>query len=374
MKPEILFVTILSIILVTFSYGFLAGVYEYFPYNELSNIKKIILNEDTDKSIITSTSFEKFDINSIIEIETKEDLNDKKTSLIKYIWKNQMPTKLPTNIEENFIDDNFRDVKNLQQIDKITIEMEHGINSIAYLFIPYESNNKLIIYHQGHGGDFLLGKNTIQFFLKNGYTIAAFSMPLVGMNNQPIVNLEHLGPIKFTGHKQFQLLETDDFSPISYFFTPINYTLNYLDDNYDFTSYYMIGISGGGWTSTIYPAVDTRISKSFAINGSLPLFLRVNPEDVGDYEQFHPDLLKITNYLELYIMSSYGENREFTQIFNKYDPCCFAGLKYEHYEVELQQIINKLGKGNFSVISDDTHNQHVISDFSLELIEKNLKK
>ena len=222
MKPEILFVTILSIILVTFSYGFLAGVYEYFPYNELNNIKKIILNEDTDKSIITSTSFEKFDINSIIEIETKEDLNDKKTSLIKYIWKNQMPTKLPTNIEENFIDDNFRDVKNLQQIDKITIEMEHGINSIAYLFIPYESNNKLIIYHQGHGGDFLLGKNTIQFFLKNGYTIAAFSMPLVGMNNQPIVNLEHLGPIKFTGHKQFQLLETDDFSPISYFFTPIN--------------------------------------------------------------------------------------------------------------------------------------------------------
>ena len=78
MKPKILFVTILSIILVTFFYGFLAGVYEYFPYNELNNIKKIILNEDTDKSIITSTSFEKFDTNSIIEIETKGDLNSKK--------------------------------------------------------------------------------------------------------------------------------------------------------------------------------------------------------------------------------------------------------------------------------------------------------
>ena len=78
--------------------------------------------------------------------------------------------------------------------------------------------------------------------------------------------------------------------------------------------------------------------------------------------------------LELSIMSSYGENREFTQIFNKYDPCCFAGLKYEYYEVELQQIIANLGKGNFSVISDDTHNERMISDFSLELIEKNLKK
>ena len=59
-------------------------------------------------------------------------------------------------------------------------------------------------------------------------------------------------------------------------------------------------------------------------------------------------------------------------IFNKYDPCCYAGLKYEYYEVELQQIIANLGKGNFSVISDDTHKEHIISDFSLELIEKNL--
>ena len=64
--------------LVTFSYGFLAGVYEYFPYNELNNIKKIILNEYTDEPIITSTSFEKFDASSIIEIETKGDLNSKK--------------------------------------------------------------------------------------------------------------------------------------------------------------------------------------------------------------------------------------------------------------------------------------------------------
>ena len=40
MKSGILFGIVLSIILVTFSYGFLAGVYEYFPYSELSNIKK----------------------------------------------------------------------------------------------------------------------------------------------------------------------------------------------------------------------------------------------------------------------------------------------------------------------------------------------
>ncbi len=34
-----------------------------------------------------------------------------------------MPTKLPTNIEKRFIDDNFSDLKNLKQLDK-TIDQQ----------------------------------------------------------------------------------------------------------------------------------------------------------------------------------------------------------------------------------------------------------
>ena len=371
MKSGILFGIILSIILVTFSYGFLAGVYEYFPYNELSNIKKIILNEDTDKSIITSTSFEKFDTNSIIGIETKEDLNYKKTSLIKYIWKNQMPTKLPANIEENFIDDNFRDVKNLQQIDKITIEMEHGINSIAYLFIPYESNNKLIIYHQGHDGDFLLGKNTIQFFLKNGYSIIAFNMPLKGMNNQPVIETSDFGPIKFISHKQFPLLESSKFSPLKYFVEPIVLSLNYIDESYNYDDYYMVGISGGGWTTVVYSAIDERVSKSYSVAGSYPLHLRHEAKNLGDYEQINPNLYRIANYLELYIMSSFGDGRKLVQLFIYNDPCCFPAELYEKfpYANAIQDKLEILGdERKFNVFLDNSTNQHEISHHALSLI------
>ena len=371
MKSGILFGIILSIILVTFSYGFLAGVYEYFPYNELSNIKKIILNEDTDKSIITSTSFEKFDTNSIIGIETKEDLNYKKTSLIKYIWKNQMPTKLPANIEENFIDDNFRDVKNLQQIDKITIEMEHGINSIAYLFIPYESNNKLIIYHQGHDGDFLLGKNTIQFFLKNGYSIIAFNMPLKGMNNQPVIETSDFGPIKFISHKQFPLLESSKFSPLKYFVEPIVLSLNYIDESYNYDDYYMVGISGGGWTTVLYSAIDERISQSYSVAGSYPLYLRQEVKNLGDYEQNNPNIYRISNYLELYTMSSFGNDRKLVQLFIYNDPCCFQAELYEKfpYGNAIQDRLEILGdEGKFSVFLDNSTNRHEISDHALSLI------
>ena len=245
--------------------------------------------------------------------------------------------------------------------------MSHRTNS--YHLFPFESsNNKLIIYHQGHGGDFYKGKDTIQFFLEKNYSVLAFSMPLLGMNNQPIINIENLGSIKFFDHDQFQLLESENFSPLSYFFTPINYSLNYLEINHNFKNYHMVGISGGGWTSTIYPALDTRISKSFAVSGSLPLSLRINSQDLGDYEQIQPELYKIANYSELYVMSSYGVDRSFNQIFNKYDPCCFAATLFNEYESKISNIVSKLNLGDFNVYLDETHKEHKISEYAQELI------
>ena len=362
---------IIPIIIVVFFYGVAVGLYEYFPYEGLNQTKKILFNEGTDEHIITSTSFEKFDASSIIEINTKEDLTYKRTSLIKYIWKDQMPTKLPISITENFVDDNFSDLENLKQLDKITIEMEHGVNSIAYFFIPHEQNNKLIIYHQGHDGDFLLGKNTIQFFLKNGYSIVAFSMPLKGMNSQPVIETSDFGPIKFVSHKQFTLLESSKFSPMKYFIEPIVLSLNFIDKNYDYDSYNMIGISGGGWTTIIYSAIDERISQSYSVAGSYPLHLRYETKNLGDYEQTNPNIYRISNYLELYTMSSSGDNRKLVQLFIYNDPCCFQAELYEKfpYSNVIQDRLEILGnEGDFSVFLDNSTNKHEISDRVLNLI------
>ena len=364
----------IPIIIIAFSYGLAVGAYEYFPYEGLIQTKKIILNEDNDESVITSVSFEKFDVDSIIEIETKEDLNSKKTSLINYIWKNQMPTKLPANIEANFIDDNFRDLKNLKQLDKITIEMENGVSSIAYFFIPYDSNNKLIIYHHGHAGDFVLEKSTITFFLNHGYSIVGFNMPLIGMNNQPTIETSDFGPIKFISHNQFLLLEHSEFSPIKYFVEPITLSLNYIDEKYDYDSYYMIGLSGGGWTTVLYSAIDERISQTYSVAGSYPLYLRYDTGDIGDYEQFNPNLYRIANYLELYVMGSYGDDRKFIQIFNKYDTCCFDGELYQSYEDEVKRTVSNLQKGKFKIYLDDSHKGHMISENTLRIILKSMNE
>jgi len=361
---------LIVIAMVFFIWGLGAGVYHIFPYDVIFEIKNSILSDNKEKiefKILTN------DLESLIHISNKNDIDTKRNSLITYIWKeNSLPNHQPNSIETNIVDDRY-DLSNLKSIDKITIIMKNNVQSISYFFTPENPNNRLIIYHQGHAGDFILGKETIQYFLDNNYSVLAFSMPLTGLNNQPIIDDPNFGKIEINLHEEFKFLESDDFSTISYFVEPIVISLNYLDENYDFESYDFVGISGGGWTAVLYAAIDDRIDKSFSIAGSSPFYLRAIPENFGDYEQHLPELYRIANYLELYILASHGEKRELIQVFNKYDPCCFSGDIYLDYEPIISEKLSYLGPGSFQIFIDDSHNEHKISKNTLNFILKSLQ-
>jgi len=360
----------------SFIFGVSVGYYDIFPFDITNNSLQA-----NNSSVDTLDKISQDDIVGLIKIQDSKDIKFKKLHIINYIWKtNTLPSKLPDNIQKNFSDVRFENIENLEHIEKIEMSMdymscknicvEHRLNlkSNSYLFLPEKSNNKLIIYHQGHAGGFVLGKDIISDFLKEGYSVLAFSMPLVGDNNQPIADLGHFGKIKLTQHDQLALLETPDGeSPIKFFVEPIIVSLNYIEENYNFESYYMVGISGGGWTTTLVTALDDRISKSYSVAGSLPFFLRNDAQDLGDYEQRLTSLYKIANYLELYTMSSHGEERKHVQIFNKFDPCCFAGesslIYYDAINLKLLDL-----PGTFEIWIDDTHKEHKISTHTRNLI------
>lgn len=302
----------------------------------------------------------------------EKDIFEKRSQLLNFIFKNSIPNDtMPNEILFDVQDETFKNLSNLKKIDQLTIKMEYGVDSITYLFHPKNSINKLIIYHEGHSGDFINGKDSIEYFLDNGFTVLAFSMPLMGKNSNPLVENEFVGIMKLVDHDQLMFLETNSFTPMKFFIEPIMISLNYIDDKYDFELYNMVGISGGGWTTSLYAAIDERIQNSFSIAGSYPIFLRNEPKHVGDYEQLNPDLLKIANYLDLYILSSVGDNRRHFQIFIKNDSCCFGDGQFIYYENFLTQKINNLN-GNFRIIEDDSTKKHEISNKILKLIVKNI--
>ena len=146
--------------------------------------------------------------------------------------------------------------------------------------------------------------------------------------------------------------------------------MNYIQQ-FNFDRISMVGISGGGWTTTLYAALDPRIEYSFPVAGSYPQYLRFCDEDLsslGDYEQYVPEVYRIANYLELYILGSYGEHRQQVQILNEFDDCCFSGTGYLSYENVVAERVEQLGEGSFRVILDSSHKEHKISDPMIEQI------
>tara|TARA_B110000438_G_scaffold170732_1_gene163157 strand:+ start:1069 stop:2205 length:1137 start_codon:yes stop_codon:yes gene_type:complete len=375
-KKYILIISIflISLIFLSFFFGVYVGVFKIGPYSILDNIFDTIVEEQNNSVVVLSNPSS--NISSLINIENKNDINKKRVELLSYLFKNDVNYNvgIPTVVEKNIFDDKYSDLRNIDSIDKFIIEMEYGIDSKAYLFLPKIQNENLIIYHQGHSGDFYNGKETIQYFLDNDFAVLAFSMPLTGQNSNPIIESDNFGNFRLLYHDDLKFLKSDNFSPLKLFFEPIFLSLNYLDQNYSFTNYHMVGISGGGWTTGVYSALDPRIEKSFVVAGTAPMFLRFNtPSNFGDYEQMDIDFYKIANYLEQYVMSSSGKDREQVQIFNKNDPCCFSGSDFLIYEDEIQNTLLLIEDGNFSIHIDENNYEHSISSDSLKLISQKIK-
>jgi len=375
-RNRVLIPSLIALIAIVFIYGLLVGVYKIFPYEPLNLSFDVIKGEtpiqNNNQFIIQN------DLDSLIKINNESDVDEKKNHLIEFFWnvesldRVKYSGQLPQ-VEFDISDSRYDNFQNLKRIDKLTVEMEYGINSVSYLLVPEESNKKLILYHHGHDGDFILGKDTIQFFLERNFTVLAMTMPLIGMNSQPIVEIDGFGEMNLISHEQFRLLEKNKFNPMKLFIHPIQVSLNFLEKEYDFKRYSIIGISGGGWTGLVYSAIDDRISDSFSVASSAPFYLKVDQRDMGDYEQMNIDLYKITNYLELYVLAAYGDDRKHIQIFNKNDSCCYSGNGYESYEFFIKDKLVKLGKGSFEIFIDDTHYGHKISESTLSLILEKLK-
>jgi len=365
---------IISLILIsaaTFSYGLFVGHYEIFPFEMLSEIKKIPYESESNTRL---QIYQDLSNDDLISFQSIADIDNTKQTLIEYIWNDsKLPIELPTKHEYDVKDRIADELQNLDRIDSFTVEMKYGVNSISYLFIAKNSNDKLVIYHQGHNAISLNGFDDhsfdqdiplIQNFLDNNYSVLIFSMPGKGMNNEPIIDHEKFGNFKLNSHDHFHLLEAKNFHPIQFFLEPVVITLNQIEKDYSFVTYSMMGLSGGGWTTIVVSAVDDRISESYSIAGSFPIWLRSDSRDYGDYEQTIPEFYQIANYEELYFLSAYGDNRRLVLFYNEFDPCCFSGELYNKFPFGdiVKTKISKFNKGNFDVIVDYGQTEHMISE------------
>jgi hypothetical protein len=319
-----------------------------------------------------------------ITIASAEDVAKKRQQLIDFIFG---PTGLPAGklpvVEKNDTCP-VRGLRGLARVDTLTIAMEADQKSYAHHFIPKRPNKRLVVLHHGHAPTFddqpgpVDGgygmQRTIDELLIEGYSVLAVYMPhIVRFSTRLSVN--DSGSISHDA--MFQKIKVKDGSVMKFFLEPVAVCLRYLktrsavDDFPSYEDFSMIGLSGGGWTTTVYAALDPTIRLSLPVAGTIPLWLR-SDGSVGDTEQTLASFYRLAGYPDLYVLGSQGTGRKQVQILNRRDDCCFGEkqhqgkLRYDdavrEYESQVRLALVKLGsKGAFRLEIDEAAPAHMIS-------------
>jgi len=304
----------------------------------------------------------------------------KRGEIIRFIWgRGGIPYgKLPVNVSRGSIKPD--NLPNLERVDTLHIGMDGGVKGLSHLFLPKRKNaNRLAVLHLGHTDGCTFNDNvpgepdigmrrTISALLAEGFAVLGVYMPQVTPED---CRWEH--------EKLFRIRTAG--SPLKFFLEPTLVSLNYIRKTYpQYREFGMIGLSGGGWTTTLYAAIDPRITVSIPVAGSLPLYLC--HEGYGhDIEQRLDSFYRLAGYPELYLLGVLGAGRRQIQVLNLRDDCCFGAGQHDRrltgmpfvpsvrdYERRVQKIAAQPGFGSFRVFIDEKATGHMISDHAIRTV------
>ena len=317
-----------------------------------------------------------------ITIHSAREVAEKRRVLIQYLWgADGFPERRLPNVVLTNVPSPVKQLSHLARVDEFRIDLAPGLQGLAYHFIPQRPNRELVVVHHGHActldddpspADVGYGlQRTIHALLREGYGVLGAFMP-------------HMRPGDCTGGHDAMFQTNTLGSPIKYFLETTALSLNYLNTRSrsgqfpKYRAFNITGLSGGGWTSTIYAAIDPRIRCSFPVAGTIPLYLRTGGS-VGDREQYEPTFYRLAGYPDLYILGAHGPGRKQVQILVRQDNCCFgqaqhdtksAGMAYadamRDYVQRVQAALKTVGRGSFRLEIDDIAPSHMISHHAIE--------
>lgn len=261
-------------------------------------------------------------------------------------------------------------VPNIASIEEWRVTTSRGFVSRLYRFKPTVYRNPTtgkgaMIVSAGHGhiGTYPPYQSSIAYLVASGYEVWTVDMPLSGLNPGPVVvNDPVVGTVQVRTHDDMQALKSPSFNPLRVFLDPVTAIVDDLTSR-GVTNIAMMGLSGGGWTTALYAALDTRILASYSFAGSMPIYTRswAPPHNaLGDWEQKEIPALGV-DYLELYVLGAQG-GRRFVNIHNLGDDCCFGGYVANHYNAAVQAVAVAVG-GSYSTVIDTTAGNHTITSW-----------
>lgn len=230
-----------------------------------------------------------------------------------------------------------RSPSNLARCDELSFEIRDNSSNlldttVGYVWYPTSPNGKGIVNVGGHSPipalyGFLEGRALIiTEAVEAGYTVVGLEMPYdadVPTHNalpDPTASLNHL--------RSF-----------------VEPSIRALNEVASVSSWGINGLSGGGWTATIVPAVDARFNAAHCHAGMHPRFITRDT----DWEQLLPGLYPDWDYPDLIMLATYG-GKKYLQSHATEDDCCFTLSEYlqRPYASRMKYLIARAG-GNYEM-------------------------
>lgn len=238
---------------------------------------------------------------------------------------------------------------------------------------PQTIQDTVVLYHNGHETTTCVPNfdGVVDFLNEIGFDVMELNMPLIGCNPAPA---KYGHP---TSHEWFEIWEILGYHTMKYFIEPVAQAAHYAKYVAGYKNVVLLGLSGGGWTTTVASAILNDIDLSIPIAGSVPKWRSPLLPDMwvpdlpegrnpacqpgdpfhpppnegagGDYEQqqgrpLYSSVPGGVGFAELYLLATH-ENRQQLQILHDYDSCCFraAGLftNISKYNDIVQQLSSK---------------------------------
>lgn len=312
-----------------------------------------------------------------LTLTTQAAIDMRRTSLINFIWgQGTLPTTQAA-VQATTEVCQTSGLPNLASTTQLRAAMPNSKEAFACHLRPTQSNGRLVILHHGHGckladgsGDFddnAYGMyRTAQHLLSDGFGVLYVHMPYFrpgdcAGNATSAADGTPLGG-STNPHPALVAVVPSTGSSLQFFLGGVLQALNKVASLNLYQEYNMVGLSGGGWTTTWYAALDPRIKTSFVMSGAMPFQFWIGP---GNDEQDNAGYYNgRTGYKDLFLMAT-DQGRRQVHVLRRHDGCCFnqswnlaSGNWADNvhaYETDIRTIEAGIpGSGTFRLEIDET--------------------
>ena len=302
------------------------------------------------------------DVRSEMVAKDLRDVPRLRDRIVRHMW----PDGLPLERRADAVDEMAPPFKSVKQAYTFEIKMDRKLSATTIFLQSRRDGDCLMVFHDGHyvrSENFAksAGWRLVEPLLEAGCDMLFVPMPLYKSRERMMALNSIGGSIFMNGHNAFVAIDDGDKWALRFFLEPTIVSLNEALARKEYKKVGMAGLSGGGWTTVLVAALDTRIKHSYPSLGVLsPPAQPVSDNFTLDFEYRYPALFEIVDHYSLMMMGIAEPSRSAIHSYTHGD-ITFPRNKTAAFATQVSAIAEEWNTGSIQFFVDQDSDKHAIT-------------